>query len=194
MIQSREDYIYYLESDRVALGRCKSSLLNSLVRLFFPDYIWDFQKLLRKLEYLTNVANSGFFNKVIYYYSRYKFREISLKLGFSIPVNVFGPGLSIVHYGTIIVNVNASIGSNCRIHADTNIGASGGLDKAPCIGDNVYVAPGVKVFGDIKIPSNTALGANAVVNRTFKDENTLIAGVPAKVIGKIDIKKLIKHI
>lgn len=194
MIRSREDYIYYLESDRLALGRCKSSFLNSLARWFFPDYIWNFQKLLRKLEYLTNVANYGLYNKAIYYYNRYKFRELSLKLGFSIPVNVFGPGLSIVHYGTIIVNSNASIGSNCRIHAGTNIGASGGSDKAPCIGDNVYLAPGVKVFGDIKIPSNTALGANAVVNRTFKDENTLIAGVPARVIGKINIKKLIKHI
>ena len=58
----------------------------------------------------------------------------------------------------------------------------------------MYFAPGVKVFGDIQIPSNTALGANAVVNRSFNEEGTLIAGVPAKVIGKLDIKQLIKHI
>jgi serine O-acetyltransferase len=194
MIKSRKDYEYYLESDRLALGRSELSYMNSFISYIYPDYIWKFQKQLRKLEYLHNVKCSGFCNNIIYYYNRYKFRELSLKLGFSIPINVFGPGLSIVHYGTIIVNVNAIVGSNCRIHADTNIGASGGSDKAPIIGENVYIAPGVKIFGDIKIPSNTALGANAVVNRSFQDEGTMIAGVPAKVIGRIDIKKIIKHI
>lgn len=37
------------------------------------------------------------------------------KLGFSIGLNVFGPGLSIAHYGCIVVNSGARIGTNCRI-------------------------------------------------------------------------------
>ena len=99
-----------------------------------------------------------------------------------------------MHYGTIVVNSNAKVGANCRIHVDTNIGASGGTNKAPQIGDNVYIAPGVKIFGDIKIPSNTVIGANSVVNKSFDEENMLIAGIPAKVIKPIDIKQIIKHI
>lgn len=194
VIQSKEDYIYYLREDKKALGRTSLSFIELIGRLVFPDWILDFQRLLRKLEYLTNLNGQGFIHRIVYLYYWSKFRRLSVKLGFSIPLNVFGPGLSIVHYGTIVVNCNARIGANCRIHVDTNIGASGGTDKAPCIGDNVYIAPGVKVFGDIQIPSNTALGANAVVNRSFKEEGMLIAGVPAKVIGKVDIKQLIRHI
>jgi serine O-acetyltransferase len=194
MIRSKDDYIWYLEADRIALSRPKPTILSNIIAIFNPDYIWSFQRLLRRLEYLKNVKPSGAIGKVVYFFLRLRFKKMSLKLGFSIPENVFGPGLAIVHYGTIVVNKNTRVGANCRIHVDTNIGASGGTDRAPCIGDNVYIAPGVKIFGDIKIPNNTAFGANAVVNRTFKEEGTLIAGVPAKVIGEIDIRKLIRHI
>jgi serine O-acetyltransferase len=194
MIRSKDDYLMYLEADRKALSRPVRTIVSNLIALINPDYIWNFQRLLRQLEYLKNVKSRGLINKILYLYLRLKFKKLSLRLGFSIPENVFGPGLAIVHYGTIVVNKNTRVGANCRIHADTNIGASGGTDKAPRIGDNVYFAPGVKVFGDIQIPSNTALGANAVVNRSFNEEGTLIAGVPAKVIGKLDIKQLIKHI
>ena len=55
----------------------------------------------------------------------------------------------------------------------------------------MYIAPGAKIFGNIRIPDNTAIGANAVVNKSFEEENTIIAGIPAKVINKIDITKLI---
>jgi len=194
MISSKNDYHSYLEADRIALSRPPRSLIIHCIALLNPDYIWEFQRLLRRLEYQKNVRSIGFVNVFVYFCLKLKFKRMSLKLGFSIPENVFGPGLAIVHYGTIVVNKNTRVGANCRIHPDTIIGASGGTDIAPCIGDNVYLAPGVKVFGGIKIPSNTALGANAVVNKSFSEEGTLIAGVPAKVMGKVDIKKLIKHI
>jgi Serine acetyltransferase len=127
-------------------------------------------------------------------YCKLAYRRLALKLGFTIPPNVFGRGLAIVHYGTIVVNQNARVGDNCRIHVCTNIGASGGSDRAPTIGDNVYLAPGVKIVGDIRVPSNSAIGANAVVNRTFVEEGMLIAGVPARVIKPIDIRDHIPHL
>ena len=194
MILSKEDYLNYLEADRVALGRAKQNSFVNLVNLMAPDYIWDFQRLLRKLEYYKNVKKDGYINKIIYLYLKLKYRRLSVKLSFTIPENVFGPGLSIVHYGTIVVNANAKVGANCRIHVGTNIGASGGTNKAPQIGDNVYLAPGAKILGNIKIPSNTAIGANSVVNKSFEEENMLIAGMPAKVIKPINIKQIIKHI
>lgn len=194
MIRSKKDYWDYLEADRIALGRKVVHFPNKLMHWISPDYIWDFQRLLRTLEYYKNVKNKGFLNKLIYQFMKLRYRSLSVKLGFSIPENVFGPGLAIVHYGTIVVSHNAKVGANCRIHVCTNIGASGGTDKAPQIGDNVYLAPGVKIFGDITIPNNTAIGANSVVNKSFKEENTLIAGVPAKVIKPIVIKEIIKHI
>ncbi|WP_298499354.1 serine acetyltransferase [uncultured Algibacter sp.] len=193
MILSKKTYIEYLKSDAIALGLDINSYKFKLKNTFFPDFIWSFQKTLRQLEYYNNCKNNGI-NKLYFYYLKYKFRKISIKLGFSIPINVFGPGLSIVHYGTIVINSATKVGKNCRIHACVNIGASGGEKEAPQLGDNIYIGPGAKIYGNIKIANNTAIGANAVVNKSFQEENTAIAGVPAKVIGKIDIKKIIKHI
>ena len=58
----------------------------------------------------------------------------------------------------------------------------------------MYIAPGAKIYGNIIIANNIAIGANAVVNKSFEEENILIAGNPAKKIKTIDIKKIIKHV
>ncbi len=187
MIKSKKDLKKYLDADRRSLGLFAQN--RSILKEYFaPNVIWKFQKKLRYLEYYTNTGVNSFYYK----YKRLQFEKYAIKLGFSIPVNVFGPGLAIVHYGTIIVNKNARIGKNCRIHANTNIGASGGKEAAPIIGDNVYIAPGAKIFGNINIPSNCAIGANAVVNKTMTEQGMLIAGIPAQSVKKIDITSLIK--
>lgn len=193
MITDKTSYHNYLNADKSALKIIDSGLITSILQAISPNPIWKFQKNLRKLEYYHNCKNRGLF-KILYLYQRYKFKKISIKMGFSIPMNVFGPGLAIVHYGTIVVNSNARIGKNCRIHACTNIGASGGSKKAPIIGDNVYIAPGAKIYGDITIANNTAISANAVVNKSILQEGMMVAGVPAKVIKPIDITSIIKHI
>jgi serine O-acetyltransferase len=192
MIRSLQDYRSYLEADRIALGKGRRSLRSRLRELAVPDYIWRFQRLLRKVEYLKNRESRGVIDSLVYIYCKLSYRRLSVRLGFTIPENVFGPGLAIVHYGTIVINENARIGANCRIHPDTNVGASAGSERAPRLGDNVYLAPGVKIFGDISIASNTAIGANAVVTRSFVQENTMIAGVPAEVIKTIDIRTIIR--
>jgi serine O-acetyltransferase len=193
MISSKEDYIKYLNQDKKALGVKSKSLEDKFVRYISPNPIWTFQKRMRKLEFYNNCKNKGLF-KLYVFYLKYRFKKISIKLGFSIPINVFGPGLSIVHYGTIVINSRTKVGSNCRMHACVNIGASGGKKEAPQIGDNVYIAPGAKIYGDITIANNIAIGANAVVNKSFNEEHIALGGIPAKPIGKVNIKKIIKHI
>jgi serine O-acetyltransferase len=193
MILSKSEYYIYLKEDSLALGHKSKSRNEKIMYFLFPDYIWRFQKLLRKTEYYKNCKKSVF-GKLKYLFLQIRFRRYSLKLGFSIPLNVFGPGLAIVHYGTIIVNANAKVGKNCRIHATTNIGASGGTSKAPQIGDNVYIGPGVKIYGDIFLANNIAIAANAAVGKSFFEENIMIGGVPAEKIKSIDITSIIKHI
>ena len=192
MIQSKSDYVHYLQRDKIALGIRSNSFMQKIIGLISPNLIYSFQKRMRRLEYYVNCKNRGL-SKLYIAYLRYKYKKISLKLGFSIPINVFGPGLSIVHYGTIVVNKATKVGANCRMHACVNIGASGGKPEAPQLGDNVYIGPGAKIYGDISIASNTAIGANAVVNKSFTKEHTAIAGVPAKVIGDVDIFQIIKY-
>lgn len=187
MIQSKADLDYYIESDLKSLGCYPLTWKLKLGGVFCPA-IWQFQIKLRKLEYQNNCKKNNYVQK-IYFYLKYKsYERFSVKFGFSIPMNVFGPGLCICHVGTLIVNSNAKVGSNCRIHAGVNIGNSSSLDKGwvpdntPTIGNNVYIGPGAKLFGKIKIGDNVAIGANAVVNKDVSDHVT-VAGVPAKVIN-----------
>jgi serine O-acetyltransferase len=170
-----------LSADALANSRIKNITFSKKIsELLFPDIIWKFIKLLRKTEYHKN--SLGVFHKLFYVYNFYKFRKISVRLGFSIPLNVFGPGISIPHYGTIVVNGNSRIGKNCRIHACVNIGASGGSDVSPIIGDNVYIGPGAILFGEIYIANNITIAANATVYKSFEIKNTTIGGTPAVVL------------
>jgi serine O-acetyltransferase len=175
MINTRKDYLAYLEADRLSLRRIKS-LKTSLF-----DEVWKFQRLMRRLEYFTNCKKNKFVRLLI----AYLYKKQGFKLGFTIPINVFGPGLSIAHSGTIVINGASRIGANCRIHVCVNIGTEAGKNSdAPTIGDNCYIGPGAKIFGKIKIGDNVVIGANAVVNKSFEEGNATIAGVPAKIISK----------
>jgi serine O-acetyltransferase len=187
MIRSKQDYLSYLEADRLALGRKRHS------PPFFGDEVWKFQRSLRALEFYTN--RRSLLGTFIRPFVKYRYHQLSLKCNFSIPPNVFGPGLSIAHRGTIVVNGRAKIGSGCRINASTNIGASGGeSDAVPTIGNNVYIGPGAKIFGRIEIADNIAIGANAVVCHSFTDPNITIAGVPAKKISDKGTESLVRQL
>ncbi|MGO4969936.1 serine O-acetyltransferase [Streptococcus alactolyticus] len=149
---------------------------------FGKDEIWRFQIVLRKYEYYSNIQKN-LIQKIYYFWLKYLYHRYSIKLGFSIPINVFDKGLSIAHHGSIVVNSNARVGKNCRIQENVTIGATGGNTEAPCIGNNVFIASGARIIGNVKIGDNIAIGANAVVVKSFPESNVTLGGVPAKVIS-----------
>ena len=104
----------------------------------------------------------------------------------SIPKNTCGKGLTLYHFGSIVLNGGVRIGKNCCIMNNVNIGANGGSEKCPRIGNDVYIGPGAVIYGDIEIADGCYIGANAVVNKSFIEKHSIIAGIPAKVIGKSD--------
>lgn len=113
--------------------------------------------------------------KYAYYYALYN--RISKKLGFSIGYNVFGYGLVIPHYGTIVVGGNNRCGNYCVLHTSTCITGNGKV-----IGDAFYLSTGAKVTSKVVLGDNVSVGANSVVNKSVIDGNVMIAGAPAKVI------------
>lgn len=169
MIQSRTDLKEYLEADRIQLGY---KYMKPRIR----DIVWRYEIYLRKSEFYNNV-NGGALHNVAGRYNKAMWNILGLLCGFSIGLNCFGKGLSISHIGTIVVNHDARIGENCRLHVCVNIGTG-----SPQIGNNVYIGPGAKIFGKIRIANGIKIGANAVVNKDFFQEGRTIAGVPAKYV------------
>ena len=180
MIKNRKDYLFYLKQDAISLGKKKAR------PSFIGDDIWKFERLMRLAEYsLTWKGLGKFLSKII----RYKYYKESVRLNYSIPLNVFGPGLAIVHRGPVVVSKYAIIGKNCRIQTMTVIGATNGLKKAPKIGNNVYIGAGAKIIGDIIIADDIAIGAGAVVVKSCTISGVTIGGIPAKQISTNNSQK-----
>lgn len=182
MIASKKEYKDYLAKDLISSGFNTPESLTTRIKtkIFRPEEL-KFIRSLRYLEYCENVLKrNGIIGLLKWGIAKYRFHKLSLRLGYSIPINVFGPGLSLPHRGNIIINPNVRVGENCRIHVGVNIGAHNG--KAPLIGNNVYIGPGAILFGDIEIADNISIGANATVNKSFLDSNVAIAGTPAKIV------------
>jgi len=100
-------------------------------------------------------------------------------------------------YGGIgcVVHSRAKIGNRVIIGQNTTIGRSLDPEEIPTIGNDVYISAGARIVGKIYVGNNVIIGANAVVNKNIED-NCIVAGVPAKVIRKVDcsIWNLLKNI
>ena len=175
MIQSKKDYLYYLECDRIAMRKTGKR------PRYLHDIIWTFERLLRKCEYYENCKHD-LISRIYGKYLKYKYVKLSQKLGFSIAFNVCGPGLCIEHYGQVLIHQCAHIGENCTIKGNVVIGGKGDT-QAPTIGNNVLIGFGVAIIGDIKIANGVAIGVNAAVVRDCLEQNVSIAGVPAKIVS-----------
>ena len=178
MIKSKEDLEFYLDADKFALNRKTN-------KPRIHDEIWKFQILLRKTEYYKNIKPT-FLSKILLPIYQLRKHRLGIKLGFDIPINVFGAGLRINHFGNIVVSPSAKIGMWCDIHQGVNIGSNNsqhGGSLVPTIGSNVWIGPGAKIFGKIIIEDEVQIAANAVINKDVTSNKTL-GGVPAKIISE----------
>ncbi len=146
-------------------------------RLTEKQILYKHGKYLRKAEYALNNSK-----KLLLKWNLMHLLRIQTQYGLVIPLNVVESGFEIVHLGSVIINGKASIGKNCRVHPGVCIGAN--HDKAPMIGENVYIGPGAKVFGDIILADDIQVGANAVVTRSCHEKGTVLVGVPARPVCK----------
>lgn len=94
---------------------------------------------------------------------------------------VIGPRLYIQHGFSTIITAK-EIGSDCWINQQVTIGYSFDAEP-PVIGNGVRICAGAKVIGNITVGDNVIVGANAVAVKDVA-ENSIVAGVPAKIIGE----------
>jgi len=94
-------------------------------------------------------------------------------------------------------NHTIKIGKDCLFSKDITIRISDGHiikdfdtdeiineSKDIIIGDNVWVTEGVTIFKGSVIPNNTIVGYKSLVTKKFTEENTIIAGIPAKIVKR----------
>lgn len=123
-----------------------------------------------------------------------------LKLVVCVPIGVdisfdcrIGKGFYVGHYGGIIIGEGVEIGERCNISQGVTIGIGGRGEKrgSPKFGNRVYIAPGAKIFGKIRVGNDVAIGANAVVLKDVPDQ-AVVAGVPARILNYNSSKDFIR--
>jgi serine O-acetyltransferase len=90
----------------------------------------------------------------------------------------------------VVIHADAEIGEGCVIGQGITIGAgeaftSSQPNRCPRIGNNVYISAGARIIGGIRIGNDVVIGAGAVVTHDVAD-GSIVAGVPARVIGRVE--------
>ena len=146
--------------------------------------IFEYVVSLRKDEYYSNKEKKYIWDNIKAVYYRRKHNVIGIELGMSIPINTFGKGLLIYHSQGIIVHRNSRSGEYCRLHGLNCIGNNGseGLSGYPQIGNCLDLGVGAKIIGDVELGNNIKVGSNAVVCKSYPEDDITLIGVPAKPI------------
>ena len=176
-------FIDFVHSVKLDLYRytAKTSLLLLLKNLVFnPGFKYSFW--MRLCAYLSK---HSLYKYTIFPISWIMLARYRYRYGIEIPFETqIGGDLYIGHFGGILVHPCAVIGKNFSISPGVVIGQTNRGERKgyPTIGDNVYVAPGAKVIGNINIGNNVAIGANAVVTKDIPD-NAVVIGVPGRIVS-----------
>ena len=174
MIATKKELRFYIMADTMMnRGYFKPSIKERLREILAPDYIMEYLVSMRKYSFYGGVSRTRF----LALFNKWRFRRLGLKLGFTIGENVFGYGLVIPHYGTIVVDHTNRIGNYAVLHTSTCI-----TDNGKVIGDSFYLSTGVKMTKKVSIGNGVSVGANSLVNKDVPYNNVLIAGMPANVI------------
>lgn len=123
------------------------------------------------------------------------YRYYKHKYGYDIPYQIpIGTGLLIFHFGGIVISAK-SIGKNFTVSQNVTVGMKivNGHKRFPIIGNNVYLAPGCAVIGDITIGDFCAIGTNSVVTKNMPPKSVII-GIPGRIISNNGANEYLNNI
>lgn len=101
-----------------------------------------------------------------------------------------GKRLFIDHGMGVVIGETCRIGDNVTIYQGVTLGGTGKEKgkRHPDIGNNVLIAAGAKVLGNIQIDSDVNIGANSVVLTSVPSYSTVV-GIPGHIV-KQDGKRI----
>lgn len=180
MLKNKDMLREYLTHDICNYGSQNFSWLNKFRSNLFSTpisdqkYIWKYIKTLRFVEYYEKLRKSNIVYTVLYLYYLHKLRKYSRITGFQIPPSTCGKGLTIWHWGPIIINPAAKIGENCTLYPGVLIGHKYPGGGAATIGDNVFIGAGTKIIGPVKIGDNVTIGQNCVITKDIPGNSVIV--------------------
>ena len=134
--------------------------------------------LLRTTEYHINASHrlrAGLW--------KLRLRRLQNRYGMHVALNCCGRGLHILHVGPILMNAHVTVGERCCFHFNTAVVAGGTDNGVPTLGDDIVVGLGSVILGGVTLADGIAVGANAVVNKSFPEPDITVAGAPARKIA-----------
>lgn len=135
------------------------------------------------------IAN-WFFKKKMYFIARSISQIARFFTGVEIhPGATIGKRLFIDHGMGIVIGETCRIGNNVTIYQGVTLGGAGKErgKRHPDIGDNVLIAAGAKVLGNIEVGNNVNIGANSVVLKDVPDYSTVV-GIPGRIVKQDGLK------
>lgn len=116
----------------------------------------------------------------------YVLAKAAVVLGFGIYIPsrfVVGRGFAIHNFSGIFLPPTTA-GDNFIVFQNVTVGHLRGQGgRPPKIGNNVFLAAGAKVMGDVRIGDNVVVGANSLVLSDVPD-NCTVVGVPARIVAR----------
>ena len=104
------------------------------------------------------------------------------------PAAQIGKNFIIDHGTGVVIGETAVIGNNVLVYHGVTLGGTGNgshTKRHPSICDEVMIAAGAKILGNIQIGYKAKIGANAVVLKDVPPYATAV-GMPARIILKDD--------
>lgn len=130
-------------------------------------------------SYQAHRDRRGIISNIYWRVAAARWRLWSIVGGISIPLRCqIGGGLQMPHTNGIVINVGAKIGCNCDIYHQVTIGEMKG--GCPEISDHVFIGPGAKILGRVKVGHGARIGANALVIHDVPP-GALVFAAPAQI-------------
>jgi serine O-acetyltransferase len=154
------------------------SLIKTLRR---PGFRYSI--ILRTAFWLSTSKNV--FGRLTFQTAKFVLNHYSYKFGYQIPATTqIGAGLHINHWGPIVVNPDAVIGSNVNLHPGVTIGQANRGKRAGCprIGNSVWIGTNAVIVGRITIGDNVLIAPGSYVSFDVPD-NAVVSGNPATIVS-----------
>lgn len=101
--------------------------------------------------------------------------------------STIGKGSKLAYGGIgVVIHSKSIIGEKDLIGQNTTIGRALYPQGIPIIGNNVYIGAGARILGTVVVGNYVIIGANSVVTKNIED-NSIVAGVSAKLIRTVDV-------